>query len=52
MQEEHDSLLENQTWDLVPLQLGRKLVICKWVYRIKIATNGQVRRFKAILVAK
>jgi hypothetical protein len=27
MQEEHDSLLENQTWDLVPLPLERKLVI-------------------------
>jgi hypothetical protein len=26
MQEEHDSLLENQTWDLVPLPLGRKIV--------------------------
>jgi hypothetical protein len=26
MQEEHDSLLENQTWDLVPLPPGRKLV--------------------------
>jgi hypothetical protein len=26
MQEENDSLLENQTWDLVPLPPGRKLV--------------------------
>jgi hypothetical protein len=26
MQEEYDSLLENQTWDLVPLPPGRKLV--------------------------
>jgi hypothetical protein len=33
MQEEFDSLLENQTWDLVPLPPGRKLVRCKWVYR-------------------
>jgi hypothetical protein len=52
MQEENDSLLENQTWDLVPLPLGRKLVIWKWFYRTKRAADGQVRRCKAILVAK
>jgi hypothetical protein len=52
MQEEHDSLLENQTWDLVPLPLGRKLVRWKWVYRTKRATDGQVSRYKARLVAK
>jgi hypothetical protein len=52
MQEEHDSLLENQTWYLVPLPPRRKLVRCKWVYRTKRATNGQVSRYKARLVAK
>jgi hypothetical protein len=52
MQEEYDSLLENQTWDLVPLPPGRKLVICKWVYRTKREADGQVRRYKEILVAK
>jgi hypothetical protein len=52
MQEMHDSLLENQTWDLVPLPPGRKLVRCKWVYRTKREENGQVRRYKTRLVAK
>jgi hypothetical protein len=37
MQEEYNSLLENQTWDLVPLPSGRKLVRCRWVYRTKRA---------------
>jgi hypothetical protein len=40
MHEEHDSLLKNQNWDLVPLPAGRKLVKCKWVYRTKRATDG------------
>jgi hypothetical protein len=40
MQEEYNSLLENQTWDLVPLPSGRKLVRCRWVYRTKSATDG------------
>jgi hypothetical protein len=52
MQEEYNSLLENQTWDLVPLPSGRKLVRCRWVYRTKSATDGQISRYKARLVAK
>ena len=52
MQEEYNSLLENQTWDLVPLPSGRKLVICRWVYRTKRTEDGQIRRYKAKLVAK
>jgi hypothetical protein len=37
MQEEYNSPLKNQNWDLVPLPLGRKLVRCIWVYRTKSA---------------
>ena len=42
MDEEYRSLMENDTWDLVPLPKGRKLVRCKWVYRTKYASNGSV----------
>jgi hypothetical protein len=52
MKEEHDSLLENQTWDLVPLPPVRKLVRCKWVYKTKREVDAQVSRYKARLVAK
>jgi hypothetical protein len=31
---------------------GRKLVICKWVYKTKYASDGSVERHKAQLVAK
>jgi hypothetical protein len=31
---------------------GRKLVRCRWVYRTKSAADGQIRRYKAGLVAK
>jgi hypothetical protein len=52
MNEEYRSLIENDTWDLVPLPKGRKLVRCKWVYRNKYASDGSIERHKARLVAK
>jgi hypothetical protein len=52
MEEEYNSLLENQTWYLVPLPFGRKPVRCKWVYRTNSAADGQINRYKARLVAK
>ena len=52
MDEEYRSLMANDTWDLVPLLKGRKLVRCKWVYKTKYASDGSVERLKAMLVAK
>jgi hypothetical protein len=52
MNEEYRSLMANDTWDLVPLPKGRKLVRCKWVYKTKYASNGSVERHKALLVSK
>jgi hypothetical protein len=40
VQEEYESLLENHTWDMVPLPPARKIFICKWVYRTKRAIDG------------
>ena len=52
MDEEYCSLMVNDTWDPVPLPKGRKIVRCKWIYRTKYASNGNVERLKARLVAK
>ena len=52
MQEELDSLKQNQTWEIAPLPKDRKLIGCHWVFRIKTDAQGQVTRFKARLVAK
>ena len=52
MNEEYRSLLANDTWDLVPLPKGQKLVRCKWVYRIKFGPDRKVDKHKACLVAK
>ena len=52
MQEEIDALAENKTWDLVKLPKGKNVVGCKWVYKTKHDSNGNVSRHKARLVAK
>ena len=52
MKEEYQSLLANDTWDLVPLPKGRKFVKCKWVYKTKYEPDHKVDKHKAKLVAK
>ncbi len=52
VREEYDSILTNNTWTLVPLPAGRKPISCKWVFKIKQGTNGEVERYKARLVAR
>eukprot|EP00253_Pinus_taeda_P028579 PITA_28579 len=52
MNGKYRSLLTNDTWDLVPLPKGRKLVRCKWVYKTMYGPNGKVNKHKARLVAK
>ena len=40
MEEEFSSLQKSNTWELVDLPPGRKLVQCKWVYKTKFVDDG------------
>ena len=51
MKDEMDSLLENQTWEMTKLSVGKKALHNKWVYRIKNEHDGS-KRYKARLVVK
>ncbi|GJP51926.1 hypothetical protein CLOM_g11054 [Closterium sp. NIES-68] len=50
--EEFNSLIENETWDLVNLPKGRRAIGNKWVFRTKTGADGEVERYKSRLVAK
>ena len=50
--DEYQSLLDNDTWDLVKLPRGRKAIGCKWVFKVKHDGDGEVERFKGWLVTK
>jgi len=42
---------DNQVGDLVPLPEGKKLIGCKWIFKSKRDSEGNVERYKARLVA-
>ncbi|KAG7543425.1 Transposon En/Spm-like [Arabidopsis thaliana x Arabidopsis arenosa] len=49
--EEHGAIKKNDTWDVVYLPKGKKIVGSKWVVTIKYLSNGEMERNKAHLVA-
>jgi hypothetical protein len=52
MEDEMRSMSVNKIWDLEEISKGAKTVGCKWVYKTKCDSNGNIERFKARLVAK
>jgi hypothetical protein len=51
MQQEHSSLMDNGTWELVDLPIDRVVVNIMWNYKVRSDTVGDVSRFKARFVA-
>ena len=52
MNAEIDALLANHTWDFVDLPPGKKPISSKWVYRVKLKSDGSLERLKARLVIR
>jgi hypothetical protein len=52
MEGELESMRMNKVWDLEIIPQGAKIVGCKWVYKTKRDSKGNVERYKARLVAK
>lgn len=51
MKDEYNALLNKQTWTLVD-KPNKKVIPCKWVFKIKRDANGAIVKYKARLVAK
>ncbi|KAJ9696926.1 hypothetical protein PVL29_008922 [Vitis rotundifolia] len=52
MDDEMNSMYMNGVWDLIELPHGCKPVGCKWVFKTKRDSSGQIKRYKAKLVVK
>lgn len=52
MKRELDALEANDTWELIDLLAGKKIIVSKWVYKTKLKHDGTVDRHKPCLVAK
>uniref|UniRef100_A0A151UGK9 Retrovirus-related Pol polyprotein from transposon TNT 1-94 n=1 Tax=Cajanus cajan TaxID=3821 RepID=A0A151UGK9_CAJCA len=52
MKEELKSMEQNDVWDLVEFPEGCKRVGCKWVFKTKRDSDGNLEKYNARLVAK
>ncbi|KAL0294314.1 UNVERIFIED_CONTAM: Retrovirus-related Pol polyprotein from transposon RE2 [Sesamum calycinum] len=49
---EMDSIVFNETRELIYLPLGCTTIGCKWIFKKKLKLDGTIDKFKARLVAK
>jgi len=52
MNEEFESIIRNNTWELDEFPKGKIPIDCKWLYRPKFTAYRSIEKFKARLVAK
>lgn len=52
MQDDINSMNINETWELVPRQIDKNIIGCKWVFKIKMNEKNEIERYKARLVAQ
>eukprot|EP00249_Psilotum_nudum_P004748 c18249_g1_i1 orf=2-607(-) len=52
MQSEYDSIIKNNTWELVEKPTNRKIIGTKWIWKVKYRSDGTLDKFKARLVAQ
>ena len=52
MKDEMSSMASNRVWDLVKWPNRAKVISCKWVFKTKKDSIGNIKRYKAKLIAK
>lgn len=52
MDEEYQSIIKNDVWDIVPRPKGKSVVSSKWLFKIKHNADGSIEKYKARFVAR
>ena len=52
MAEEYDSIVRNSAWDIVPRLVGKSIVGSRWIYKVKQAVDGSVKKYNARFVSR
>lgn len=52
MVEEHESILKNNVWEVVPRPEDKSVVGLRWIFKVKHATYKNIEKYKSIFVAK
>lgn len=52
MDAEYQALVSNNTWTVSTLFVHKKPVDCKWIFKVKLNSDGTEEKEKAWLVAK
>jgi hypothetical protein len=51
-EQKYDSIIQNGTWESIELPKGVQPITCKWVFKVKKITNGEIEKLKAQLVER
>ena len=49
---EYNSLMNQKTWKLVPRPTDKPVIKSRWLFKLKLNSDGQISRYKARFVAK
>jgi hypothetical protein len=51
-EEEYDSIMQNDVWEVVPRHEGMSMVTSRWLYKIKYVADDNIEKHKARFVAR
>ncbi|XP_058004059.1 retrovirus-related Pol polyprotein from transposon TNT 1-94 [Hevea brasiliensis] len=52
MEEELKMIKKNETWTLVPRPVDKQVIGTKWIFKVKLNSDGSINKYKARLVVK
>jgi hypothetical protein len=49
---EMDSIMKNQTWEVIDRPTGKNPITAKWIFKVKRGSSGQVSKLKVRIVPR